>query len=122
MAKINLQPPTLDLSLYAGDGISFRLICTDDDDQPVDVSGEVKAQIKVSRVRTDDPLADFAADMTQAPEGIIALSLTGEQTQDLITDSSGKFTGVWDVQWTKTGEEARTLCQGKVECYADVTQ
>jgi hypothetical protein len=122
MAKINLQPPALDLSLYAGDGISFRLICTNDDNQPVDVSGEVKAQIKLARGTGESSLADFATDMDSASDGIIGLSLTGDQTQELITDSSGKFTGVWDVQWTETGEEPRTLCQGKVECYADVTQ
>jgi hypothetical protein len=67
----------------------------------------------------------FDADLTEGDQGIIRLSLTGNDTQALMADPSttkGKFSGVWDVQWTPTGEEARTLCQGKVECVADVTR
>lgn len=125
MANIALQPQVLDLSLYAGDGVEFRLICTDSGDARVDVSGVVTAQVRVDRVAPDDPVVEFTADMTDATDGVIVLSLTGDQTQQLVADpssSKGKFTGVWDVQWIPTGKEARTLCQGKVECVADVTR
>ena len=123
---INLQPQVLDLSLYAGDGVEFRLICTDPDDAPLDLSGATEAQVRVDRLTpADPPLADFTTDMSQASSGIVVVSLTGDQTQALVDDPSsknGKFTGVWDFQWTPTGEEPRTLCQGKVECLADVTR
>lgn len=122
MAKLNVSPQVLDLTLYAGDGVRFRLICTDGAKAPVDVSGEVEAQIRLNRSLSGESLIDFAADLDEATDGIIWLSLTGDQTESLITDDSGKFTGVWDVQWTGTGAEPRTLCQGKVECYADVTR
>lgn len=125
--QLSIQPPVLDLALYAGDGISFKLICTDDGDppEPVDVSGDIQAQIRVDRQSTDPPVGTFSADMSGADVGEITLSLTGDQTADLMTGAGvvkGKFTGQWDIQWTQTGGEPRTLCQGKVECIADVTR
>jgi hypothetical protein len=125
MATINIQPSVLDLALYAGDGVEFRLICTDSGNDPVDVTGAVKAQIKTSRLNGATPIAEFTVGLVDAYQGIIVLSLTGDQTQDLVEDpssSQGKFTGVWDVEWEPANAEPRTLCQGKVECVADVTR
>ena len=125
--QLSIQPSVLDLALYAGDGVSFRLICTDNADppQPVDLTGDIQAQIRVDRSSTGDPVATFSADMDGANIGEITLSLTGEQTADLMDGTGvvkGKFTGVWDIQWTQAGGQPRTLCQGKVECVADVTR
>lgn len=119
--QINLQPQVLDLALYAGDGVEFRLVCTNSAGAPIDVNGAVKAQVRVERLTEDPPLAQFAVNTTDAYQGIIILSLTGQQTQDLV-GTSGKFSGVWDIQWTPSGKQPRTLCQGKVECVADVTR
>lgn len=120
MPVINVQPSALDLKLYAGDGIEFRLICTDTGDKPVDITGVVKAQIRQNRSNAD-PLSEFTVGLTDAYLGIIVLSLTGDQTQDLV-NSSGKFAGVWDVEWEPADAQPRTLCQGNVECVADVTR
>jgi hypothetical protein len=120
--KLNVSPPVVDLTLYAGDDVEFRLICTDSGGNPVDVSGEMAAQIRVDRTLESTVLAEFEADMDAAADGIIILSMSDELTAGLITDDSGKFTGVWDAQWTASGSEVRTLCQGKVECLADVTR
>ena len=79
----------------------------------------------MDRSSTSDPVATFSADMDGATNGEIILSLTGVQTGDLMDGAGvvkGKFTGVWDLQWTQTGGQPRTLCQGKVECVADVTR
>ena len=126
MAGITIQPPVLDLSFYAGDGVAFKLICTDDAEPPVpiNITGAVEAQIRVDRILPDPPVVEFSSDLTDAADGIIVLSLTGPQTQQLITASSkpDKFSGVWDLQWIATGAEPRTLCQGKVECLVDVTR
>lgn len=125
--QLSIQPPLLDLALYAGDGIKFKLICTDDSDppEPVNVTGDVEAQIRATR-NSDAPLvAEFATDMAGADAGEIVLSLTGDQTADLMNDpavTKGKFSGVWDIQWTAPSGQPRTLCQGKVECIADVTR
>lgn len=122
--QLSTLPPVLDLALYAGDGISFKLVCTNDAQEPVNVTGDVQAQIRVNRADLDS-VATFSADMVGADQGEIILSLTGDDTTGLMTGSGvvkGKFTGAWDVQWTATGGEPRTLCQGKVECISDVTR
>ena len=126
-SQISVQPSLLDLLLYAGDGIKFKLICTNNADppEPVVITGDVAAQIRVDRQSADPPLAEFSSDMTTADVGEIILSLTGDQTRNLMDGPGlvkGKFVGVWDVQWTADGAEPRTICQGKVECAADVTR
>jgi hypothetical protein len=123
--QINLQPQVLDLTLYAGDGVDLPITCTDGAGAPIDVNGTVKAQIRLKRLDPDPPIEAFSVNVVDAYQGKIILSLTGEQTMNLSSDASskqGKFTGVWDLQWTPAGKEPRTLCQGKVECVADVTR
>lgn len=123
--EINVQPQVLNLALYAGDGVSFRLICTNIAGAPVDLTGTVKAQIRVRPVAEDPPIVEFSAGLVDAYQGIVVLSLTGDQTQELSDDPSsnaGRFVGVWDIEWDPIDSEPRTLCQGKVECVSDVTR
>jgi hypothetical protein len=125
MAGLSVVPQVLDLSLYAGDGIRIRFTCKDKAGAPVDITGTVKAQIRVERLAADPPITEFSSNLVDAYQGIVILSLTGEQTKSLLdqpTASSGKFVGVWDVQWTPNESEPYTLCQGKVECVSDVTR
>jgi hypothetical protein len=125
MATINIRPQILDLMLYAGDGVEFRLICTDSGNAPVDITGGVKAHVRLDRVTEEEPIVEFAVNMIDAYQGIIVVSLTGEQTKELSSHPSsvkGIFTGVWDCQWEPASAEPRTLCQGKVECVADVSR
>ncbi len=122
-SQINLQPQVLDLSLYSGDGFKVRLTCKTPADAPIDITGAVIAQIREDRIHPDDPpLASFTVDLVDAYLGIIKLSLTGDQTQELTDNPKGVFVGVWDVEWDPAGEEPRTLCQGKVECVSDVSR
>jgi hypothetical protein len=123
--QINLQPQILNLSLYAGDGVEFRLVCKSGTGAPIDITGVVKAEVRLDRLSSDNAIATFSVNSTDAYQGIIVLSLTGAQTEALSQHSSskaGKFSGVWDIQWTPAGLQPRTLCQGTVECVADVTQ
>lgn len=125
MASITIQPPVLDLSIYAGDGVSFQLICRDDKGAPIDITGTTLAQVRVDRSEGSSPIVEFTTLVTDSTTGIIQVSLTGDQTQQLLADPSsknGKFSGVWDIEWTGIGAEPLTLCQGKVECLADVTR
>ena len=117
---ISNQPKFLDLLLYAGDGVTIKFTCKDSAGAPVDITGTVNAQIRAARL-SDPPLVEFASNLVDAYNGIVILSLTGDQTQSLITTAE-KFTGVWDVQWTPASSEPYTICQGKVECGADVTR
>lgn len=121
---INVQPKVVDLLLYAGDGITFRLLCKNSEGAPVDITGSVSAQIRVER---EDAAAvvSFTTVMTDAYLGIVRLSLTGDQTQELVDHESavnGKFVGVWDIEWDPSDAEPRTLSQGSVECVVDVTR
>lgn len=123
MAKktINNVPQNVDLMLYAGDGTSFSLTVTDPDETPLDLTGAMIAQIRVERDSPDPASAEFDIDLTDAATGVAVLSLPGTATQALVVDDI-KFVGVWDVQWTPSGGEPLTLCQGKVECMPDVSR
>lgn len=124
MAKtIDLQPQFLDLKLYSGDGFSLKLTCKNSAGAPVDITGSVTAQIRLDRNHPDDPpLAEFTVGLVDAYLGIVHLSLTGDQTQALTDPTNKNFVGVWDVEWDPANSEPKTLCQGKVECVADVTR
>ena len=122
-SQINVQPQTLDLYLYSGDGFKVKLTCKDPADAPVDITGELNAQIRLDRLHPEDPpIAEFTVDLVDAYLGVAKLSLTGDQTQALTDNPQGKFSGVWDVEWDPADDEPRTLCQGKVECVSDVTR
>jgi hypothetical protein len=123
--QIDVRPQVLDLFLYAGDGVKFRIICTDGAGAPVDITGEVKAQIRLKRFDPDPPIESFSVNSIDSYKGIVILELTGAQTAHLSQDPSnqaGNFKGVWDIQWTPAGSQPRTLCQGKAECVIDVTR
>lgn len=120
--QISLRPIVWNLLLYSGDGFSIKVAITDLTGAPIDVSGSVAAEVRPDRLTpSDPPLASFDVSMVDAYLGIIGLSLSGAQTDALLTDGLDKFVGVWDVQWTPAGKEPRTLVQGTVECVADVT-
>lgn len=118
---ISVVPQRADLVLYAGDGTQLRLTAKDDTtSDPVDLTGAILAQIKRNRIDTT-PLTTFAVDTTQADQGILELTLTGAQTSGLL-NTSDRFRGVWDIQWTAPGGEPRTLAQGNITASLDVTR
>jgi hypothetical protein len=115
--KLTYVPETLDLALYAGDGVSIRLGLTTGD-APVVVTGVMRAQIRPRRSSSE-----ISAEFTATPqEGAVIISLSGEQTQSLVTGEAEEFEGVWDLQWVPEGGEPKTLVQGNVKCNADVTR
>lgn len=115
--KISRLPETLDLALYAGDGVAIRLTLTDSANQPISATGAMTAQIRASH-----SAPDVAAEFNAAPEdNAIVISLTGEQTQALVPGEE-KFEGVWDLQWTPENGQPTTLVRGKVTCDADVSR
>lgn len=119
--KINRLPETLDLALYAGDGVSIRLSLGNAAGDPVNITGDVTAQIRTARKATDVS-ADFAT-LFDSGTNTVVISLTGEQTAELVSGIEGDvFKGVWDLQWSPDGGEPSTLLQGEVTCNADVTR
>ncbi|HVI77807.1 MAG TPA: hypothetical protein VM715_06520 [Candidatus Acidoferrum sp.] len=115
--KISRVPETLDLALYAGDGVAIRLSLTNSTGDPIGVTGTMRAQIRTSRSSPE-----VSAEFTAVPEdNAIVISLTGEQTQALVSGDE-PFAGVWDLQWVPEGGEPATLVRGQVTCDADVTR
>lgn len=118
--KLSFIPQTLDLHLYAGDGAGVRFTITDSTGAALPLTGVMKAEIRATREAADPALAEFDVDLTDAATGIVLISITGDQTHDLITGDE-IFIGVWDLEWTPTDSEPATLVQGNVECSPDVT-
>src|SRR4051794_4766959 len=119
--QVSVIPQRYDLAVYAGDGVELRLSAVDaKTGDNLDLAGEISAQVKAHRSDTE-PLTEFAVEVEQAADGILDLSLSGEQTAALITSSS-QFKGSWDVQWLADGEQPRTLVQGNLTCVLDVTR
>lgn len=119
--QISVIPQRVDLVVYAGDGLALRLSSVNaDTGDSLDLAGEIGAQVKANRSDTE-PITEFTVDAEKAAEGILELSLSGEQTAALLTESS-RFKGSWDVQWLADGEQPRTLVQGNLTCVLDVTR
>jgi hypothetical protein len=117
--RINLQPQSVDLLIYAGDGVSLDLELKTPNGLPFNATGDLQAQLRPSR---SGPIAaTFAVDATNVVNGHIGVSLTGAQTGSL-APAGEAFNGAWDAQWTAPGEEPLTIVQGSVTCKPDVTR
>jgi hypothetical protein len=116
--RINLQPQSVDLLIYAGDGVSLDL-AFQSSGLPFDATGAIRAQVRQNR---GGPVAaEFTVDATDAANGHVGVSLTGAQTAGL-APAGESFSGAWDVQWTAAGEEPLTITQGSLSCAPDVTR
>ena len=121
---ISLIPETQDLRLYGGDGVRLRLIVTNSAGEPINLTGSLAAQVRSSRT-ISEIRADFTTTIVDAVNGIVELSLTGDQTAGLHGDPTApveRFLGVWDIQWTAQDAEPVTILQGAVESNLDVTR
>jgi hypothetical protein len=122
-AVATFVPESYDLALYAGDGAALRITVTSAGD-PLPLGTDVLAQIR--RRRTDEqPNAVFGVDLDEAAQGVVVLTLSGEQTAELVAETRSRdavFSGHWDCQVTLPGEEPYTLVQGAVTCKPDVTR
>jgi hypothetical protein len=120
-SQVSVVPQRVDLIVYAGDGVTLRLTAVDGETgDSLNLAGEINAQVKANRSDAE-PITEFVVNTDQAADGILDLSLSGEQTAALLTDSS-RFRGSWDVQWLADGEQPRTLVQGSLTCDLDVTR
>src|SRR5262245_7773413 len=109
----DFSPPTTDLVLYAGDGAVINLEATDQQNQPLPLTGEVTSQIRQKR-SDPDPIVTATVTVT---DNTAQITLTAQDTALL-----GDFRGYWDCQWSPSGQEPFTLMQGNVRCHLDVTR
>lgn len=127
MTTLSIRPKILDIDLYAGDTFTvlFRFI-DEDTGLPWPLVGTWAAQI---RNRTS-VVEDFTVDDSDAADGELHLSLTGEQTAT-IGEQPGCQHGshastcgnclVWDLEQTYPGG-VRTWYYGTVSAMTDVTR
>lgn len=119
--KISYVPALLDLELYGGDGAVVNLQLTAPDGTPLELTGQLDAQVR--RRRADvDPTETWTVVIADPDNGAAALTLTGDQTSALTQLGKRTFKGVWDLQWTPNGAQPVTLMQGKLTCVPDVTR
>lgn len=126
MAVISFAPSIVDLKCYAGDGMTVEIQVTDEDKNPLDVEGSVVAMIREKRTDPDSVLS-FRVDTSQASQGLITLSLTGDDTSSAALYGQGRrqlneFMGVYDVRWEPPSAEPRTLMQGAFTCTLNVSR
>lgn len=121
--QLSLAPSTLDLEIYAGDGASLQVKATDANNNPLNITGAVMAEIRVNKQDPNPPLLSFTVDLSQGATGIINLSLTGAQTATLISGTGNDpFRGYWDCQWTPSSGQPVTLLRGALTCDVDVSR
>lgn len=100
---------------------------------PVDLSGDWIAQVRVSRDRPADVLAEMVVDDSDAAEGVIRVSIVPAESGALATGpnatpdgantfSAGKATYYWDAQRTATGDptNVKTWFRGPLKVEGDV--
>jgi hypothetical protein len=118
MSTITVGPVALDLKLYAGDGFALQFAFVDKSTgEPWPADGEWAAQVRAP-ITNDDPLVAFTIDQSQALDGKVTISLTGDEVRSLLgVDEAG-----WDLQQTAPGAQARTWYRGKVTVTQDVTR
>lgn len=117
MASVGTGPATLDIRIYRGDDFDLVLTFVDNADPPaaLDMSdGTWRAQI---RRRPNYAVASFTVDETDAPTGVLVVSLDKADTELLVHDAYS-----WDLEQTLTDGYRRTLLAGKVSITADVSR
>jgi hypothetical protein len=118
--RLQLVPAQMDLELYSGDGPTLRVLITDLNGNPMNVTGTVMSQIRQNRTDAA-PFLTFTNDLTNAAAGIVNISLTGAQTATMVSGTSDPWRGFWDFQWTPSGAQPLTVLQGAVTCDLDVS-
>lgn len=123
---IDTRPQSVDLKCYGGDTLSLRIDVTGADYSLATWTGQVRAD--------HDSVVD--AEFLVTPDATGAnIVLTDDSTELLLSlgnppapaygaalsSSVLKYQGVWDVQ-VDTGGPTKTLVQGIIEVYADVTK
>lgn len=109
------KPAPRNLTVYRGDKYTHRIVFSNAGNPlPVDAY-TFSAQIRGKAEKdTNEPLAEFNIDTTDAADGIIVLSLDAEDTQDIV-----KSKGFWDLQ---VDPIEKTWLAGSVTFMGDVTR
>jgi hypothetical protein len=112
MTALKAHPETLDLFLYAGDGVTVVIEFVNEDDGSVfPTTGEWLAEI-----RSYETVVDAFTVTNDEATGTIRLSLTGDQVTALWPSA------YWDLQQISPGAEPHTWYRGKITIEGDVSR
>jgi hypothetical protein len=113
MAKLDLTPPVLDLTLYRGDDSTIQVTLKDDAGEPVSLSPTAAWDAQLRLAPFGDAVADCTVDATGVDEGV--LYITFPDTSEL---SETSF--FYDVQ-SNTEGRVKTHLRGRITIMGDVT-
>jgi hypothetical protein len=109
-----LLPARLDLIIYRGDDFLKSLQFTDDEDEPINITGwTFLSQIRKT-ANDDELLAALTVTVTDAATGKLDLTLAASITKSLVT-------GVWDLEAVADGD-TRTYLAGDAIVTSDVSR
>jgi hypothetical protein len=106
------MPATRDLDIYQGDRYEHILTFVDSEGNPLNMSGPWRAQIRPTP-NNSQLLTEFDIDTTDADTGILVITLTSDQTENLPS------TCAWDLEQT---DLERTYLKGVIRVYGEVTR
>lgn len=123
---IDTRPASVDIKCYGGDDLSLRINVTGADYSGADWTAEVRAD----HDSPVDATLVCAPDLTGGT--VTLLGADADALRDIdnapapaygapFSSTVLKYRGVWDVQ-VDNGGPVKTLVQGVIEVYADVTQ
>ena len=123
MPTLDSRPNQVDLRVYGGDDFVLRLDVTGADYSAADWSGQIRldhdADVDAEFVIVPDATGATAALSELATAQLAALGVAAYSTTKQA--SVRKYQGVWDIQ-VNNGGSVKTLVQGLIEVYADVTR
>jgi hypothetical protein len=88
---------------------------------PLDITGTLAAQARKKATDPDPAPLEAEFDIIDAPNGVVMMTWPGDQVQALVA-ASGKWSGVWDLEYTQAPLAPLTLAAGKISLEADVTR
>lgn len=126
MSIIDARPASVDLKAYGGDALSLRINVTGADYSAATWTGQVRVdhESPVDATFTITPDATGAnAVLSSAQSDLLILAGTPEVPAYGAPKTSlvRYYYGVWDIQ-VEDGGVVKTLVQGLIEVYADVTK
>ena len=126
MPVIDTRPESVDLKIYGGDTLPLRINVTGADYSTATWTGQVRldhdSAADASFTITPDATGANAVLSDEATAALLDLGVTEAAAYGAAKSSLvRKYYGVWDIQVELAGN-IRTLAQGLIEVYADVTK
>jgi hypothetical protein len=138
MADLDLTPPALNLTAYAGDDREVTILVTDSGGAPFPLTAPFLCQVRSDYSDPDPAAAELPFTSAVPADGVGVLTIPGSVTAGLLAGAGAQtvqwrsggsvfaqqvWTGVWDLQQgTDATDDVLTLCGGTFTVKGDVTR